>query len=111
MAKIFYDHLVVIDEVTTLLDSLDTESRNEIISLIDQTLHHHILDTILTHLPKEHHETFLERFHKAPHDPELLVFLKEYAVVDIEKAISEKAKKVKKSLLSEIKKSKHRPSH
>lgn len=110
MAKIFYDHLIVFEELIAELNSLDNESKQEIIGLMDETLHHHILDTILTHLPKEHHGEFLERFHKAPHDPELLLFLKQYAVVDIEEKIKEKAKKVKRGLLSELKKSKHKPS-
>lgn len=110
MAKIFYDHLVVIEELYTEIDSLDTKSRREVLDLMDETIHHHILDTILTHLPKEHHEVFLEKFHKEPHNPELLIFLKQYAVVDIEAAIQKKAKKVKKDLLLAIKKSKHKPS-
>lgn len=111
MAKIFYDHLLAIDELVVELDSLDAINRQEVISLMDETLHHHVLDTILTHLPQEHHTAFLERFHKAPHDPELLVFLKQYIVVDIENEIRKKAQKVKKDLLSAVKKSKHRSSH
>lgn len=110
MTKIFYDHLVLIEELTVELENLDHESRREIVGLMDETLHHHVLDTILTHLPKEHHETFLNRFHRAPHDPQLLVFLKQYIVIDIENEIRKKAKKVKKDLLSTVKKSKHTPS-
>ncbi|MBI2404816.1 hypothetical protein HYV22_01400 [Candidatus Gottesmanbacteria bacterium] len=107
MAKIFYDHLVAIDELVIELDSLDAVARQEIINLMDETLHHHVLDTILTHLPQEHHTAFLERFHRSPHDPELLIFLKQYMVIDIENEIRKTSQKIKRNLLSAVKKSKH----
>ncbi|KKU95176.1 MAG: hypothetical protein UY27_C0025G0008 [Candidatus Gottesmanbacteria bacterium GW2011_GWA1_48_13] len=55
MAQLFYDHLIVIEEITAVLDehTLTKEERAELLRLIDQTLHHEILDTIFTHLPKE----------------------------------------------------------
>jgi len=106
MAKIFYDHLVLIEEIIAEIDAhnLDPKKRQELIALVDQTLHHHILDVILTHLPHHHHEAFLTRFHQAPHDFGLLTFLKEHTDGDIEKEILKKANSVKKDILSEIKK-------
>ncbi len=106
MAKIFYDHLIIIEEIIAQLDQhdLDPKKRQELIALVDQTLHHHILDVILTHLPQYHHETFLTRFHQAPHDIGLLTFLKEHTDRDIEKEILKKANSVKKNIFSEIKK-------
>ncbi len=110
MAKIFYDHLVMMEEIIVVIDQhdLSPKERQELISLVDQTLHHHILDVILTHLPVPHHEAFLALFHKAPHDPQLLTFLKEKTAVDIEREIQKKAKTVKKSLISAITKSKNK---
>ncbi len=106
MAKIFYDHLIVIEEVIAVLDEhkLDSEERKELLQLIDETLHHEILDVIFTHLPKEKHELFLTRFHQAPHDVKLLEFLQEVTAVDIEKEILKTANRVKRFALSEIKK-------
>ncbi len=106
MSKIFYDHLIVIEEITTVLDgkSITAEARQEVLSYADQTLHHHVLDVILTHLPKEHHETFLTRFHQAPHDESLLTFLKEKITVDIEKEILSEVQKVKKEIVALIEK-------
>lgn len=100
MTKIFYDHLVVREEVTVELDkySLAREEKEELIQLVDETLHHQILNTILTHLPKEKHREFLEKFHKAPHDESLLEYIK-----DFEEEIIKTAKKIKSDLLSEIK--------
>lgn len=107
MAQLFYDHLIVIEEVIAVLDEhrLTKEERTELLDLIDQTLHHEILDTIFTHLPKEKHELFLTRFHQAPHDPKLLEFLQEETNIDIEKEILKTANKVKRQALSAIKKS------
>ncbi len=101
MAKIFYDHLVVHEEITAELDkyNIRVEEKEELIQLVDQTLHHHVLDVILTHLPKEKHEEFLTKFHKAPHDESLLDYIK-----DFEEEIIKEAKKVKLELLAEIKK-------
>lgn len=98
MNKIFYDHLIGIDELTALVD-------RELADLIDNTMHHHILDEILTHLPVEHHKLFLERLAQSPHDPGLLIFIQEVTVIDIEEAIRKRAKSVKKELLKEIKSS------
>ncbi len=49
MAKIFYDHLVMMEEIIVVIDQhdLSPKERQELISLVDQTLHHHILDVIL----------------------------------------------------------------
>lgn len=100
MTKIFYDHLVLREEVTIELDkyNLAREEKEELIQLVDETLHHQILNTILTHLPKEKHREFLEKFHKAPHDESLLKYIK-----DFEQEIVKEAQKIKRELLSEIK--------
>lgn len=98
MSKLFYDHLVEIDEITGLVD-------RDLVELIDNTMHHHILDEILTHLPVEHHKTFLERLAEAPSDQGILIFIQEATVIDITQAIRKRAKAVKKELLKEIKSS------
>ncbi len=106
MSKIFYDHLIVIEEITAVLDnhSIVAEKRQEVLTIADQTMHHHVLDVILTNLPKEHHEAFLTRFHRAPHDEGLLSFLKEKTAVDIEKEIVNEAQKVRKEIIALIEK-------
>lgn len=108
MSKIFYDHLINIEEVIIELNQneISVEERSEFISMIDETLHHHVLDTILSNLPFEHHEDFLTKFHKAPHDPDLLIYLSQVSGVDMEEKIKSKANAIKKEILSEIKKSK-----
>ena len=108
MAKIFYDHLIKIEEVTVELEGyeLTIEEKEEFITLIDETLHNHTLNIILSSLPQDRHENFLSLFHEAPYRPELLDMLKKEAQEDIEEKIKEEAAKIKKELLAEIKKSK-----
>lgn len=100
MTKIFYDHLVLREEISVELDkyAVGAEGKEELVQLVDETLHHQILNTILTHLPKEKHREFLEKFHQAPHDSQLLEYIK-----DFEEEIIKTAKKIKSDLLSEIK--------
>ena len=105
MAKIFYDHLVMREEIVKELDRYEiaVEERDELVQLVDETLHHHVLDVILTHLPKEKHQEFLTKFHDAPHDGKLLEYLRTETQIDIEEEIRKKAKTTKKELLAEIK--------
>ncbi len=104
MGKIFYDHLIVREEIIRELEGYEMQAveRDELIQLVDETLHHHTLDVILTHLPKEKHREFLEKFHKAPHDQALLDYLKTETGIDIEGEIKKRAADTKKELLEEI---------
>lgn len=108
MAKTFLDHLIVLEEVTSELDVYDLPAaeREEILGLVHHTTHQHLLNVILNHLPQEHHEKFLSNYAAAPHDPELLAFLKREIKADIESEIRLQAAKIKSEILAEIKKSK-----
>ena len=90
----FFDHLIIIDEAISALDAYDlpSQERAELVDLIHQTTHHHILN-------------FLTKFQATPHDPELLAFLKREIKADIESEIKIQAVRIKKEILAEIKKS------
>lgn len=108
MSKIFYDHFLKIEEIITVFDEyeLDLEEKEELFSIVDETFHHQILETILDLLPLEVHEDFLNRFYQAPHDGNLLLFLQENVSVNIEEVLKTRAEKIKKEIFSSIKKSK-----
>lgn len=102
--KLFYDHLILdLDEVYAEIEQLEIshEKRRDLIKVVDETTHHTVIDTILSHLNKSRHEKFLHLFHEAPHDPKHLKFLKE-EVEDIEEKIQETIKELKQTLLSEF---------
>lgn len=104
MSKLFYDHLIIIEEIIFVLDKhrLSNEERSKFLRLIDETINHHVLDEILTHLPKADHQEFIEKFSSYPHDIGLMNYLKGKTAVDIEKKIMHRASKVKKDLIKEI---------
>lgn len=104
MSKLFYDHLIIIEEIIAVLDEhkLNLKDRAKILELMDTTLQHEILDVIFSYLPREKHEEFLEKFHGAPHDPLLMQYLKDNSAVNIELAILDRANKTKKKLLREL---------
>ncbi len=110
MSKIFYDHLVIREEIDFELNrfQIDPEEQEELISLIDQTLHHHILNVILNHLPKEKHTEFISRLHAKPDDDTLIDYLKTHAHPEIEAEIKKQAAKIKKEILADLKKSSRR---
>ena len=104
--KLFYDHLIVREEIEIELAKVSSEEREELLRLIEEHLDHRILDVILTHLPKTKHENFLTKFHQAPHDKKLLDYLKKEIEADIEEKIRAEGEAVKKEILAEIKRAK-----
>lgn len=102
--KVFYSHLVVIEDLTAELDKwlIPAEEKTEMLQLIEETLHNHTLNVILNHLPGHKHQVFLENFEKNPENAELMALLKAEIKEDIEAAIKTQAERIKKELLLEI---------
>lgn len=113
MSKLFYDHLIVIEEVTLVFDEegLTKQEQKELLQFIDETIEHEILNLILTHLPKENHDVFFAKLARAPYDPAILAFLQEHMTIDIQDAILTQANAVKRAVVREIKKAKKPQSH
>jgi hypothetical protein len=108
MSKIFYDHLVIREEIDGELNNykLDKEEKDELIDIIDQTFHHHILNVILNHLPKDKHPEFISRLHTDPGNDSLMEYLKDQIGPYIEEEIKKQSRVVKAEILSEIRKAK-----
>lgn len=108
MSKIFYDHLVMLDDIFLEIDFLELSNREKKLlkKTIDDLFHHRLFTKILDLLPKEHHEKFLVRFHSAPHNIEHLKFLEENSQVNITSEIVILSQKIKKEVKAEIKKHK-----
>lgn len=68
--KHFYHHIIEIDTIYTILDVMDLEEneRNELIILIDSTLHHTIIDTVLSELSEKDKKVFLKNLEENNHD-------------------------------------------
>ena len=102
--RLFYDHLLIpLHGIYAHIEHLeiDAKDKRELIQIIDSTTHHTILDVILKHLHHDHHQTFLEKIHRSPHDPQHLNWLKTH-IPAIENKISQRVKQLRAELLELI---------
>ena len=108
MTKVFYDHLLLLNEVFVEIETLEIpeSEKKQLKNLVDETAHHEVLTFILDTLPQPHHEEFLTRFHQAPFDLNLVVFLADRAGKNMHQELSTFGKKYKKRVKSELKKHK-----
>jgi hypothetical protein len=103
MNKLFWDRLIHFDELIHELKQLpfSSEEQEELIEMIDSTYHHHILEEILSALPKDEHERFMQMLAGRPDDEQILVYLVRF-VPDIEARIKNRSLQVREILRSEI---------
>lgn len=108
MSKFFYTHLVDIESIIVELDKLDLSEKQKIqlTSLIDSTLHHHILDTVLSELSDEDKHIFLEHVSRKEHDKVWELLNKK--VDKIEDKIKQAAEELKKEIHQDIKEAKEK---
>jgi hypothetical protein len=110
MSKIFYDHLIVFEEIETVIKEVATEpsEKEELWKLVDDIVHHKVMIAILDRLPIEHHEEFLNSFHELPHHDSHIHYLNQRISVevdeDIERIIKKEVQNLEKDLIGEIKK-------
>lgn len=105
MSVIFYDRLIVLDNLDKKLKKLvsSNEELQELWSLIEEMIHHRVIGCVLDRLPEEKHTEFLSRFQERPHDERILDYVKENVQEDIEKIIKKEVKNLHKEILAEIK--------
>jgi len=105
MSKIFYDHLIILEDVEReIAKSIETEEeRHELWKIVDEIVHHKVMGCIMDKLPNENHREFLEKFHTSPHDESLIDYLKEKIGQNIEELIRQEIGGLSFELLEEIK--------
>lgn len=106
--KHFYEHLIEIESITFELDKLDLDEQQKIhlASLVDSSLHHAILDAILSELSDQDKRVFLKHLSENDH-LKIWKFLNA-KVENIEDKIKSAAKDLKEELHKDIKESKRR---
>lgn len=104
MSNIFYDHLIILPTVEAEIKSVaeTEEERHELWQIVDEIIHHRILELILDMLSEEHHQEFLVRFHHAPHDIMHFQYLDERIDEDIKELLKEKIKTIEADILRDI---------
>ena len=102
--SIFYDHLITLEDIEKELNSFEgsDEELHELWHVVDEILHHRILELLLDHLPRNHHEEFLSKFYLSPHDTALIRYLNEKIKEDIEELIRNEVKKVSLEIIKDI---------
>lgn len=104
--KQFYSHLIEIESIVLELDKFDLseEEKIHLAQLIDSSLHHTILDAILSELKEEDKRIFLRHIHENDHD-KIWQFLNG-KVDNIEERIKKTADDLKKELHKDLKETK-----
>ena len=104
MSKLFYDHLIILTEVEVEIKSIaeTPEEKEELWQIVDEIIHHRVLELFLDKLPGEHHDEFLEKFHEAPYDEALIIFLNHRIEGNIEEIIKEEVGNLANEILREI---------
>jgi hypothetical protein len=77
---IFYDHLVDWKSVNSRLAEFDLTSgeRDELLRLLDETIHFEVMRHLLEMLPNHVHDRFILQVKEAPHSHDQLTFIKQY---------------------------------
>lgn len=106
MKKHFYSDVVETSSISLAIAEMDmtTEERKHLISLVEENLHHAILDSVLSELTNKDKQEFIELF--AEGDDEKVWHLLKSRVDNIEDKIKKTADELKKELHKDIEESK-----
>jgi hypothetical protein len=99
----FWDKLVEIEEIKIKINDHDLkdEEKKELVAIVYQTLDIRVVEIVLSSLPKEKHQSFLDLFSQKTSRFELMAFLKE-EIEDIEEKIEDLVREVKKEVLKQL---------
>lgn len=103
----FYSDLVEIETIIIALDEmkLDDHHKKHLSSLVDSTIHHTIMDLILSKLEPTDRAEFIKLYNQDPKNKEIRKFLND-KIDGIDNEIKTAAKKLKEELHQDIKESK-----
>lgn len=101
--KHFYSHLVEIDSIIISLDKLDLskDEKLHLAQLVDSSLHHTILDAVLSELSDEDKRAFITHLNDGNHD-KTWKFLNE-KISEVESKIKKTAQSLKIELEKDLK--------
>ncbi len=105
MSKLFYDHLILIDEIIVEIETLriDVQTKQKVKKTVDELVNYKVMTRILDLLPKNHHEEFLKEFHRSPADIRHLQFIQNRVETDVAKELVKLGEEIKKEIRKELK--------
>ena len=106
--KYFYSHLIEIESIVIELDKMDLtkEQKIHLAGLIDSSLHHTVLDAVLSELAPQDKKVFLKHLEENDHS-KIWEFLNSH-VDKIEDKIKKTADDLKQELHKDIKEAKEK---
>ncbi len=106
MAKTFYSHIAETTEITLLIADMDMpkEDRIKLLRLVEENLHHNLLDLVLGSLSQEDKKTFLTHLAAEKHDSAWEFISSK--IDDLENKIVDASTKFKNRLKRDIEKAK-----
>jgi hypothetical protein len=105
MSKLFFDHLIYLEEVELEIKKTASskEEQEELWGLVDEIVTHKVIGKVLDKLSRAHHEEFLELFHKCPYDEQVIFgYLKEKTGKSVEEDLRRDLKNYGHELIEEI---------
>ncbi|MBI5452919.1 hypothetical protein HY945_05660 [Candidatus Gottesmanbacteria bacterium] len=111
MQKHFYHKVVVIDSIHVGLEDLNLQphEKQELISIVESSIHHTVLDTVLADLSENDKKTFLALVTQPDQKHDLIWSFLEMKVDKAEKKIVEAVDKLIAVLHEDIKETKNKP--
>lgn len=100
----FYAELVKVESIIVALDELNLKDdhKKHLSKLVDSTIHHTIMDLILSKLSKSDQAEFIKIYNQDPRSKEIMKFLNS-KISGIDQEIEIAAKKLKVELHEDIK--------
>lgn len=102
---LFYSHLLSdlkkIEEAIGRLP-ISKKEKLEASVLVQETIHHTVIDIILEHLEEIHHERVLFEMYRAPHNRAILDVVKNLSGKDIELVLGTRLQELQIELLTDL---------
>lgn len=103
--RVFYSHLLVnYGELMAAVESLEISrsEKSKAVELIDQIIHHAVVDVILEYVDERHHHWILTRIKAAPEDPGILDLVSQLVEDDIELILKRRIMTIQLSLMEDL---------
>ena len=90
MSRLFFDHLININQLQSQIDQLETteEELYQLHQQIDELIQQRVVEVILDLLHQDHHHIFISYLHQNPADTRILIWLKQH-IQDVESQIQQ----------------------
>lgn len=96
MSKIFFDHLIEVEEIKLYIDRVTQthDEKEDLWNLVDEYINHRIISSILSGLDEGSHEEFLSMFLEKPYDPGIINYLDTRLTVTLDELVDKNLQEI-----------------